>query len=57
MINIGGKGKEEYLTGEIKTPKYEKWETDNHIIKSWLVSSMNNDRGENFLLYSTAKEL
>ncbi|XP_062109391.1 uncharacterized protein LOC133819988 [Humulus lupulus] len=62
MMYIGGKGKEEYLTGEIETPKpddpkYKNWKTDNHMIKSWLVSSMNNDIGENFLLYSTAKEL
>lgn len=59
---IGGKGKEEYLIGEISAPKqddpmYKTWKTDNHMIKSWLISSMNNDIGENFLLYTTAKEL
>ena len=62
MMYIGGKGKEEYLTGEIETPKsddpkYKTWKADNHMIKSWLINSMNNDIGENFLLYPTAKEL
>ncbi|KAJ0017792.1 hypothetical protein Pint_10989 [Pistacia integerrima] len=62
VMYIGGKGKEEYLTGEISAPKqddptYKTWKADNHMIKSWLISSMNNDIGENFLLYATAKEL
>ncbi|KAJ0035586.1 hypothetical protein Pint_25611 [Pistacia integerrima] len=62
VMYIGGKGKEEYLTGEISAPKqddpmHKTWKADNHMIKTWLISSMNNDIGENFLLYATAKEL
>ncbi|XP_062098824.1 uncharacterized protein LOC133804698 [Humulus lupulus] len=62
MMYIGGKGKKDYLTGGIEIPKvddptYKSWKADNHMIKSWLINSMNNDIGENFLLYSTAKEL
>ncbi|XP_062089070.1 uncharacterized protein LOC133795632 [Humulus lupulus] len=62
MMYIGGKGKEKYLIGEIDTPKtndpkYKTWKADNHMIKSWLISSMNNDIGDNFLLYTTAREL
>ena len=59
---ISGKGKDEYLTDEIEIPekgdpKYRLWKSDNNMIMSWLINSMNNDIGENFLLYGTAKEI
>lgn len=62
LMFISGKGKDEYLTGEIEIPekgdpKYRLWKSDNNMIMSWLINSMNNDIGENFLLYGTAKEI
>ncbi|XP_024030846.1 uncharacterized protein LOC112094389 [Morus notabilis] len=59
---ICGRGKEDYLTGEIPIlkkddPGYKKWKVENHQIMSWLVNSMNVDIGENFLLYETAQEI
>ena len=62
LMFISGKGKDEYLTGEIEIlekgdPKYRLWKSDNIMIMSWLINSMNNDIGENFLLYGQAKEI
>ncbi|KAH9678970.1 retrovirus-related pol polyprotein from transposon RE1 [Citrus sinensis] len=62
LMFISGKCKDEYLTGEIEIPekgdpKYRLWKSDNNMIMSWLINSMNNDIGENFLLYGTAKEI
>lgn len=62
LMFISGKGKDEYLTDEIEIPekgdpKYRLWKSDNNMIMSWLINSMNNDIGENFLLYGTAKEI
>ena len=59
---ISGKSKDEYLIGEIEIPKkgdpkYRLWKSDNNMIMSWLINSMNNDIGENFLFYGTAKEI
>ncbi|KAL3530599.1 hypothetical protein ACH5RR_009921 [Cinchona calisaya] len=57
-----GRGKDEYLTGEIVPPKaddpnYRAWKVQNNLIMSWLVNSTTNDIGENFLLYDTAQEI
>ena len=62
MMFICGKGKEEYLTGEMaiperNNPKFRTWKTENHMVMSWLINSMTNEIGENFLLYGTAKEI
>lgn len=62
MMYICGKGMDEYLTGEDaiskKTdPKYRAWRTKNPLVMFWLITSMTNDIGENFLLYGTAKEI
>ena len=62
LMFIFGKEKDEYLAGEIEIPKkedpkFKQWKIDNHMIMSWLINSMNNDIGENFLLYGTAKEI
>ncbi|KAH9717291.1 retrovirus-related pol polyprotein from transposon RE1 [Citrus sinensis] len=48
LMFISGKGKDEYLTGEIEIlekgdPKYRLWKSDNIMIMSWLINSMNND--------------
>ena len=62
MMYVCGKGKDEYLTGEVaileKTdPKFRVWKTKNHMVMSWLINWMNTNIGENFLLYGTTKEI
>ncbi|RVW93973.1 Retrovirus-related Pol polyprotein from transposon TNT 1-94 [Vitis vinifera] len=54
--------KEEYLTGAIVQPKeddpgYRTWKLENSMVMSWLINSMTNDIGENFMYYGTAKEI
>ncbi|RVW76072.1 hypothetical protein CK203_049183 [Vitis vinifera] len=55
-------GKDDYLTSVASPPakgdlKFKEWKTENNMVISWLINSMNNDIGENFLLYETAKEI
>lgn len=62
MMFICGKGKDDYLTSVASPPakgdlKFKEWKTENNMVISWLINSMNNDIGENFLLYETAKEI
>ncbi|KAH7573345.1 hypothetical protein JRO89_XS03G0126300 [Xanthoceras sorbifolium] len=57
-----GKEKDEYLTGEIQESakadkRYRHWKTENNLVMSWLLNSINADISENFLLYETAKEI
>ncbi|RVW69144.1 hypothetical protein CK203_063084 [Vitis vinifera] len=61
-IFICGKGKEEYLTGAIvqlkeDDPGYRTWKLENSMVMSWLINSMTNDIGENFMYYGTTKEI
>ena len=62
LLFICGKGKDEYLTGaaampETIDPDFRKWKIENSMIMSWLINSMNNNIGENFLLFGIAKEI
>ncbi|KAL5574355.1 hypothetical protein UlMin_023952 [Ulmus minor] len=62
FIYIYGRGKDEYLTGEVyipaaTEPKYQTWKIENHMVMSWLINSMTTEVGENFLLYKIAKEI
>ena len=62
MMFICEKEKDDYLTGIITPPKkkdqgFKVWKSKNNMVMSWLNNSMNNDIGENFLLYGTAKEI
>lgn len=55
---ICGKGKDEFLSSQNEQPKiidleFKKWKVDN-MVMSWLINSMTNEIGENFLLYETA---
>ena len=59
---IGSKDKDSHLTGEIVQPKsddpiFRTWKIENNMVKSWLINSMTNEIGENFLLYKTTKEM
>lgn len=38
-------------------PNFRVWKTENHMVMSWLTDSMNDEIGENFLLFQTAKEI
>ncbi|KAL5567177.1 hypothetical protein UlMin_030341 [Ulmus minor] len=62
MMFICGKGKDDYLTGVAvppakEDPKFKRWKAENNMVMSWLINSMNNDIGENCLLYETANEI
>jgi len=62
MMFICGKGRDDYLTGDIiipekNDPMFRTWKTENHMVMSWLINSMTNEIGENFLLYGTTKEI
>ncbi|RVW83044.1 hypothetical protein CK203_042497 [Vitis vinifera] len=62
LLFICGKGKDEYLTGEATMPEttepgFRKWKIENSMVMSWLINSMNNDIGEIFLLFRTAKDI
>ena len=62
MIFICGKEKEDYLKGTAVQPKesssdFRKWKVENNMVMSWLLNSMTNETGENFLYYKTAKEI
>ncbi|KAI9162379.1 hypothetical protein LWI28_026726 [Acer negundo] len=59
---ICGKGRDDYITGVAncpakEDPTYKQWKSENSMVMSWLINSMINDIGENFLLYETAKEI
>lgn len=57
---ICGRSKDDYFTGVTKAPMsedsaYKGWKTENNMVMSWLINSMNPKTGENFMLHSTAK--
>ena len=59
---LQGKGKEEYITGEAKKPekdeaKLKTWKLENSQVMSWLLNTMTNEIGEDFMYFSTAKEI
>ncbi|RVX02119.1 hypothetical protein CK203_025357 [Vitis vinifera] len=62
MMFICRKGKDDHLNGVAAKPnktdkKFKVWNVENNMVMSWLINSMTNDIGENFLLYGTAKEI
>ncbi|CAL1408560.1 unnamed protein product [Linum trigynum] len=60
---ITGKQKGEYLTGTATRPAesdaaaYTKWNNDDNQVRFWLISTMEPDIGDNYLLHQSAKEL
>lgn len=61
MMLICGNGKD-YLTGLMTAPQKENplfkvWKSKNNMVISWLINSMTNEIGENFLLYGIVKEI
>ena len=62
MMFICGRGKDDYLIGETTAPKkddpkFKSWKSENNMVMLWLINSMTNDIGKNYLLYTTAKEI
>ncbi|KAI3461793.1 hypothetical protein Pfo_018456 [Paulownia fortunei] len=61
-LYIRGRGKISYLTGDTRKPVrtdplYSTWDAENSMVIMWLVNSMEDDIGSNYMCYSTAKEL
>lgn len=62
MMFICGRGKDDYLTGAAPKPdpedsKYKVWKAENNMVMSWLINSMTNEVGDNFILYETAQQI
>ena len=59
---IVGKDKLGYILGDIPTPEptdpaFQKWRTENAIVKGWLINSMESSLISNFIRYPTAKQI
>ena len=59
---LRGRGKIGYLTGDnvapaSEDPLYTTWDAENSMVMTWLMNSMNEKIGSNYMCYSTAKEL
>ncbi|KAI5398299.1 hypothetical protein KIW84_063906 [Lathyrus oleraceus] len=59
---LRGRGKIDYITGDKKQPDkacadYDIWDAENSMVMTWLVNSMDEEIGANYLYYDTAKEL
>ncbi|QHN83700.1 uncharacterized protein DS421_20g706960 [Arachis hypogaea] len=62
QMYIRGRGKIGYLTGERSQPnvtdtQYNVWDTENSMVMTWLVNSMEEDISSNYMYYTTTKEL
>ena len=62
MVFICKKDGDDYLTSEViiptnNDPQFRTWKIENHMVMSWLINSMTNKIGDNFLLYGTSKEI
>ena len=56
------RGKIRYLTSETKAPAsvdlaYPLWDAENSMVMTWLMNSMEEDIGSNYMCYSTAHKL
>lgn len=61
-IFLQGKGREGYITGDSKCPEkgdtnLQKWQLENSQVMTWLLNTMTNEIGENFMFYDTAKDI
>ncbi|XP_022857417.1 uncharacterized protein LOC111378451 [Olea europaea var. sylvestris] len=62
MMFINGRSRDDCLTGVAAQPSssdpiFRVWRAENNLVMSWLIGSMTTEIGENFLLYTTAKEI
>ena len=62
-LAIGGKSKMEYLTGEVKQPEttdtkaFQRWQSENSMVMSWLINSMQPTISRTFMFLRTAKDI
>lgn len=61
-LYLRGRGKIGYITGDKKQPDkegadYDSWDAENSMVMTWLVNSMTEEIGANYLCYATAKDL
>ncbi|KAJ1396232.1 Gag-polypeptide of LTR copia-type [Sesbania bispinosa] len=61
-IFLQGKWKEDYITDNAKEPEkedptHQKWKLENSLVMSWLLSSMTQETGENFMYYRFAVQI
>ncbi|KAL9686340.1 hypothetical protein QQ045_023796 [Rhodiola kirilowii] len=59
---LRGRGKIGYITGDKKQPDtgssdFDTWDAENSMVMTWLVNSMIEEIGTNYLCYATAKDL
>ncbi|KAI5443614.1 hypothetical protein KIW84_012307 [Lathyrus oleraceus] len=59
---LKGKGNTGYITSDKKQPDkagadYDTWDAENSMVITWLVNSIDEEIGANYLCYDTAKEL
>lgn len=59
---IHRRGNDDYLTGLAITPsktdlKYKIWNAENGVVMSWVINSMTNKIGVDFMYYETTKEI
>ena len=57
---LRGRGKIGYITGDKKQPdkasaNYDTWDAENSMVMTWLVNSMDEEIGANYLCYDIAK--
>ncbi|XP_073291066.1 uncharacterized protein [Primulina huaijiensis] len=62
LMFICGRSKEEYLNGGAKEPKlddlsHKEWKATDSMVKTWLISSMNQEISEDFLMCHTAADI
>ncbi|XP_073279534.1 uncharacterized protein [Primulina huaijiensis] len=67
MVSVGenvypGPRKDGYLTGDKKAlseddPMYATWDAENSMVMTWLVNSMEEEIGANYMCFPTAYEL
>ena len=59
MVFIYEKGMDDHLTSDVtkEDTKFKSWKSKNNMMMSWLINSMNNEIGENFMFKETIKEI
>ncbi|CAN1842170.1 hypothetical protein LINPERHAP1_LOCUS36765 [Linum perenne] len=62
QMTITGRRKGGFLTGKAVKPaesdaKFEEWNNDDNLVRSWLIASMQPAVGEKYLLHPTAKSI
>lgn len=59
---IRGRGKISYLTGAMVAPKeddptFQTWDSENSMVMTWLINSMDHEIGDTYLFLLTRKDI